>query len=169
MKKAKKETSFRARPKKFLVATAQSKIQEYEKDFSKWALTQAALLKKGEFSKLDIEHLIEEIQDLSKREKQRLTSHLEILLMHMLKVKFQPSKQSTSWELSIKDANFKAQTVLEENPSLKPKLKEIVEKAYFSARIQAALETKLKEKIFPEVCPWSLKELFPDLEKKYLK
>jgi hypothetical protein len=72
-----------------------------------------------------------------------------------------------AWDLSIKEANHKAQKTLKENPSLKPKLKEIVEDAYFSARIRAALETKMQEKIFPEKCPWSLKDLFPTLEKKY--
>ena len=102
-----------------------------------------------------------------KREKQRLASHLENLLMPKLKIKFQPGIHTTSWDLSVKEANHKAQKTLSENPSLKAKLKEIVEDAYFSARIRAALETKLEEKIFPEKCPWNLKELFPDLEKKY--
>ncbi len=139
----------------------------YEKDFSKWANTQARLLKKGEYSKLDIDNLIEEIEDLSKREKQRLISHLEILLMHLLKVKFQPEMHTVSWDLSIKEARHKANKALRENPSLKSKLKEILEDAYFTARLKAALETKMPEKTFPEICPWDPKELFIDLEKKY--
>lgn len=147
--------------------TKNLKSSSYDRDFSKWATIQANLLKKGEFSKLDIENLIEEIEDLSKREKQRLTSYLEILLMHMLKAKFQPEKHSTSWDLSIKEANHKAQKTLKENPSLKHKLKEIIEDAYFSARLKAALETKMEERAFPEKCPWNLKDIFPDLEKKY--
>lgn len=140
---------------------------EYEKDFSKWAHCQAKLLKNGEFDKLDIDNLIEEIDDLSKREKQRLASYLEILLMHMLKMEFQSKKQSKSWALSIKESAYKARKTLSENPSLKPKLKEIVEDAYFSARLKAAIETKLDEGTFPKKCSWGLEVLFPDLEKKY--
>lgn len=154
-------------PKKLFVQIDASKTSIYETDFSKWAYNQAKFLKNGEFSKLDIKHLIEEIEDLSKREKQRLTSYLEVLMMHMLKVKYQPQKHTKSWDLSIKEANHKAQNTLRENPSLKSKLKEIVDDAYFSARIKAALETDMEEKIFPEKCPWKLKDIFPGLEKKY--
>lgn len=140
---------------------------EYEKDFSKWANNQARFLKRGEFERLDMDNLIEEIADLSKREKQRLTNYLEVLLMHMLKVKFQPKKHISSWDRSIKVASHKAQKTLSENPSLKSKLKEIVADAYFSARIEATDETGMDESKFPEECPWEIKEIFPTLEKKY--
>lgn len=140
---------------------------EYETDFFKWAHTQAKLLKKREFEKLDIDHLIEEIEDLSKREKQRLTNCLEILLMHTLKVEYQPGMHTTSWDASIKEATFKAQKTLKENPSLKLKLKEIFADAYFTARLRAVIETGLEEKTFPKECKWQLKDVFPDLEKRY--
>jgi hypothetical protein len=142
-------------------------VNEYEKDFSKWAHKQARFLKKRVFSKLDIDNLIEEIEDLSKREKQRLTSYLEILLMNKLKVAYQPSLHSPSWDASIKQAAYRAQKTLAENPSLKIKLKEILADAYFYARLKAVIETGLEEETFPPKCPWQLKELFPDLEKKY--
>ena len=56
--------------------------------------------------------------------------------MHKLKVAFQPDKHTTSWDLSIKEASYKAHKVLSENPSLKSKLKEIVSDAFFSARLK---------------------------------
>lgn len=162
-----KKKTVKNHPKKMAVAVT-GKIAKYEEDFSKWADTQAKLLKRKEFTKLDIEHLIEEIEDLSKREIQRLISYLENLLMHMLKVKFQKEKHTKSWDRTIKIASHKAHKTLSENPSLKPKLKEIIEDAYFSARLMAANETNLSEKTFPEKCPWDLKVIFPNLEKKYL-
>ncbi len=139
----------------------------YDKDFSKWANDQAMFLKKQEFSKLDMKNLIEEIEDLSKRERDKLISHLENLLMHMLKVKYQPIMHTASWDASIKGARFKAQKTLSDNPSLKPKLKNILEDAYFTARLKAVIETKLDEKTFPENCPWKLKDIFADLAKEY--
>jgi hypothetical protein len=160
----------KSNPKRLSVCAPASKKEEleYDKDFSKWANNQAKFLKRGEFSKLDIDNLIEEIEDLSRRQSDKLSSHLENLLMHKLKVDYQPEKnKGNSWTLSIKGASHKANKTLHENPSLKPKLKAIFEDAYFSARIKAAVETGLDEKTFPEECPWSLKEIFPDIEKKY--
>lgn len=156
--------SVKARPKRTAIASTES---EYEADFSRWAKQQATHLKKKEFSQLDIDNLIEEIEDLSKREKQRLGSHLEILLMRKLKIDYQPGMRTTSWDASIKEATFKAQKTLKENPSLKPKLKEIFSDAYFSARLKAVMETGLEENTFPTTCKWQLKDVFPNLEKKY--
>ena len=41
------------------------------------------------------------------------------------------------------------------------------EEAYSYARLKAAKETRLILDKFPEKCPWTLNEIFPDLEKKY--
>jgi hypothetical protein len=139
----------------------------YETDFSKWVKDQAKFLKKGEFEKLDMDNLIEEIESLGRSEKRTLESYLENLLMHKLKVKFQKLEiDSVSWALSIKEASYKAQKTLSENPSLKSKIKKIIEDAYFSARLKAAKETKLDIATFPEKCPWALTEIFPGLKKK---
>ena len=159
----------RANPRRLSIAAqAHAKEElEYDKDFYKWANNQAKFLRKQEFSKLDIDNLIEEIESLGRSEKRTLKSYLEILLMHKLKVDFQPKKHTKSWDASIKEANYKAKITLEENPSLKPKLRDILKDAYFSARLKAVVETGLSENTFPEECPWSLKDIFPDLEKKY--
>lgn len=141
---------------------------EYDKDFYKWANQQAKFLKSGEYAKLDMDNLFEELEGLGKSEKFRLGSYLENALMHKLKVQFQPEKHSRSWDLSIKEAIFKAQQTLEENPSLKSKLRKILENAYFSAKIRAAKETEMEESIFPDECPWPLEEFFPRIPKKYV-
>ncbi len=160
------------RPKKMAIAATSTDekslaVPLYDKDFYKWTSTQSKLLRKGKYSKLDIQNLIEEIESLGRSEKRTLMSYLEVLLMHMLKVEYQPKKHTSSWDASIKEAGYKTQKALSENPSLKPKLKEIYKDAYFSARLKAVVETGLKESTFPEECPWTLKDLFPNLEKKY--
>ena len=132
---------------------------EHDDDLYLWSKNQANILRSKEFDKLDIINLIEEIEDLGKSEKRALLSHLTIKLMHMLKVKYQPEKSTRSWELSIKISDNKAKSVLNENPSLKSKLKEIIDDAYSTARLSAAQETGLDEEIFPEKCPWKLKEV----------
>jgi hypothetical protein len=161
--------AIRATPKKLSINTQAIEKREhvYDSDFFKWAKDQAKFLKRGEFSKLDIDNLIEEIESLGRSEKRTLESYLEKWLMHMLKVKFQSSKHTPSWDNTIEISIHKTRKTLFENPSLKPKLKEIVADAYFSARIMASTETGLAVATFPKECPWTLKEIFPDLEKKY--
>ena len=43
----------------------------YEQDYSQCAETMADLLASGNFTQLDIENLVEEVRDLSKRERDR--------------------------------------------------------------------------------------------------
>ena len=48
----------------------------YEKDIIVWATEQAALLRAGKLSALDIEHIAEEIEDVGKSEKRELSSRM---------------------------------------------------------------------------------------------
>jgi len=134
----------------------------HEKDFFKWTRKQAACLKKQEFSNLDIENLIEEIESLGRSERRTLESYLEVMLMHMLKVKSQPQRHSKSWDLSIKNSRQKFKKVLKQSPSLKSKFAEILKDAYASARLDAALETGLDEKVFPINCPWTMDQILSE-------
>ena len=59
--------------------------QLYEQDYSQWAETMANLLAAGKFTELDIENLVEEVRDLSKRERDRLLSSLRLIVHHLLK------------------------------------------------------------------------------------
>jgi hypothetical protein len=58
----------------------------YEDDFPLWAERQAALLRARRFDELDLENLIEEVEDLSRRERDAVESHVETVLEHLLKL-----------------------------------------------------------------------------------
>ncbi|MEN8236161.1 MAG: DUF29 domain-containing protein [Pseudomonadota bacterium] len=140
---------------------------DYEMDFYGWTRKQAALLQKQEFEKLDITHLIEEMDSLGRSEKRSLESHISILFMHLLKIKYQPEKHTRSWDNSVKNSIFQSQKILKENPSLKPKLDSISKDAYYSARLNASSETGLRESTFPKKCQWDIKKLlYPENGKK---
>lgn len=132
-------------------------------DYCAWVTSQVELLKKGELMSLDIQHLIEEIESLGNSERRALESHLENILMHMLKVKYQPEKHTRSWDLSIKESRYRANRVLKHNPSLKRELMELSDSAYFSARLRAEQETGLDEAAFPEIREWNLDQILGDL------
>ncbi len=139
----------------------------YDKDFYSWTQEQAELLKHGRFSELDIDNLIEEVETMGRSEKRELESRLTVLLLHLLKWKYQDVRQRRSWELSIIEQRLKFEETLEENPGLKSKLDDILKKAYRYAVIEASKETKISIKIFPKLCPWELdkitdSEFYPD-------
>jgi hypothetical protein len=53
----------RGRPKKMSVASKAT----YNRDFYRWTKSQVSLLRKKEFTHLDVENLIEEIESLGKK------------------------------------------------------------------------------------------------------
>lgn len=131
----------------------------YDKDFYGWVLFQSHLIKKGDYENMDWEHLQEEIESLGISQKRALQSFLIKFLLHKLKMKYQSHMHTRSWDLSIKSSHGEIIQILKENPSLKPKLPEILKNAYRTARLEAADETGLDEKVFPKECPWSIEEI----------
>ncbi len=73
----------------------------YDHDFFAWSLEQAELLRAGKLAEADIEHIAEEIDSMGRTEKRELISRLEVLLLHLLKWRYQPGKRGPSWEASI--------------------------------------------------------------------
>lgn len=134
----------------------------YEKDFYKWAADQSRFLKQKEFTKLDIENLVEEIESLGSSERRALESHLKVLLMHLLKIKYQPDYRTRSWEHSVKASRFQISKLLNRNPSMRKDLGETLSDAYYLARLKAADETSLPDSTFPEKCPWNFDECMAD-------
>lgn len=131
----------------------------YEKDFYQWTQIQASLLKKGEFEKVDLEHIIEEIETLGKSDKRALYGYCVVLLHHLLKNTFAPEKKgnSKSWDASIINSRNAIKRLLRDSPSLKKECEEILDEAYQEARQMAILETG--DQKFPKDCPWSIKEI----------
>ncbi len=74
----------------------------YEQDFPLWAERQAALLRAGRFGELDLDNLIEEVEDLSRRERDAVESLVETLLEHFLKLAFSPAERPRrGWLVSV--------------------------------------------------------------------
>ncbi len=82
------------------------------------------------------------------------------LIVHRLKWDYQRAKRSPSWRRSINKHIAEAEDTLADNPSLKPKLEEILGEAYQRGVLQAARETELDRSVFPVICPYTVEELF---------
>lgn len=134
----------------------------YETDFYAWANEQAALLRAGKLSAADIEHIAEEIESMGKTEKRELLSRLTVLLLHLLKWRYQPARRGASWEASIRNQRLDVTDHLADNPSLKARLGETLAAAYVRARNSAAAETGFAVETFPVNCPWSFDQIMDD-------
>jgi hypothetical protein len=132
---------------------------EYERDFYSWLMEQARLVREGRFDALDRGNLAEEIESLGKEQFNKLVSALPVLMMHMLKWDHQPERRSRSWMRSIKTQRRQVRYVLLDNPGLKSRLQEAIERAYDDARSDAAEETGLDDEVFPAVCPYSFEDI----------
>ena len=134
----------------------------YESDFYAWANEQAALLRAGKLSDADIANIAEEIESMGRSEKRELVSRLTVLMLHLLKWQYQPSRRGTLWEASIANARDDLIDHLADSPSLKGRLPESVEASYRRARREAAAETGLSAATFPATCPWPFEQLMDE-------
>ncbi|MDF5724681.1 MAG: DUF29 domain-containing protein [Rhizonema sp. PD37] len=130
----------------------------YDQDFYLWIETTAKQLKEGRFSEVDLENLIEEIECMGRSEKQALESNLVVLLMHLLKYKYQHEKCSNSWKCSIREHRRRLRRAFKESPSLKAYFQEVLPECYQDARKQASDETGLPLDTFPVDSPFNADE-----------
>ena len=128
----------------------------YERDFFEWAIQNAELLRAGRLDEADLEHIAEEIEDMGISQKKELYSRLRVLLMHLLKWKFQPEgRAGSSWRSTIRTQRAEMDPLFDFAPSLRRTVEENIQKAYPKAVSDAADETGLGEGHFPEVCPFT--------------
>jgi Domain of unknown function DUF29 len=114
-----------------------------------------------------LEGLDELIDSMSKIAIREMRSHLLIIMIHILKWKYQPQKRSWSWKISISNARDEIEEVQEETPSVTKKTIEtewnkVFTKAVRQSADEMKLDDKEKCKYNPEILTW--KEVF---EKEY--
>jgi Domain of unknown function DUF29 len=135
----------------------------YEADFVLWSARTAQLLREHRFTDLDLEHLVEEIEDLGNRHRDALESQLTRLLMHLLKWEFQPEQRSSSWLGSIQESRKQIKRLCRRYPSLKLYLEQCWDDCYADAREDASDETGLPQSQFPSQYPAAIAQvLTPD-------
>jgi hypothetical protein len=145
----------------------------YDQDLQLWLEQTIEQLQNHELESLDIEHLIEELVDLGRSQKNALRADLTILLAHLLKFKVQhdaPDTMKASWYSSILEHRQRVLNNLADSPSLKNFLPEALVKAYADGRKLALKEGKLAklgvripaEGECPLICPFSLDQILDE-------
>lgn len=84
--------------------------QLYELDDSQWLGETISLLRNHQFQQLDLEHLIEELEDLGKEKKNAVASLLEQVIRHLLLLQYwtkEAEHNTIHWQEEID--NFRTQ------------------------------------------------------------
>jgi hypothetical protein len=134
----------------------------YDQDLLAWTERQVAHLRAGQLDRLDVGHLIEELEAMAGKLRRELKNRVRVLLAHLLKWQAQPKRRSRSWAATIAELRDQIDALLEENPSLRRDLEEFARGAYPRAVRLAAIETGLQRSAFPPDLPYTAEQILGD-------
>jgi hypothetical protein len=137
----------------------------YEEDFPLWAERQAALLRGGRFNELDLDNLIEEVEDSSRRERETVETHVETIMEHLVKLTLSPAERPRrGWLVTVDRQRAKLARKL--TTTLRTHLESELPALY--AGLRRPVSRQLDQNgawpnAVPAVCPYTLDQLLePD-------
>lgn len=134
----------------------------YDEDVVLWAEEQAALLRAGELSRIDVQHIAEEIEDVAKAETREVMNRMSVLLMRLLEWRFVAGRRCASKQRVVKAERRHVAYLLAEAPSLTQRLAapECMGLMWAKALAEIVSDTGLGG--FPETCPWSMAQILTE-------
>jgi hypothetical protein len=136
----------------------------YDTDFAEWTARMAELLRAGRMGEVDLEHVAEEIEDLGKRDRWTVHSQMLRLLLHQIKRRIQPERESASWRRSIINSQERITQRLKDSPSLVGYLERELNDIYIRAARGALFETGVNPPPLPDQCPFTLNRLLGEFD-----
>jgi len=133
----------------------------YEQDYVAWLDLTLTQLKQQDFSSLDWQNLIEEIEALGREQRHKVESYLLRLLIHLLLYQYWDSERTWSgkgWEKEIDNFRLELDFLLE-SQVLHNYFLSILEKDYAKARKLAIKKSNLSSTILPEFCPYTPEQI----------
>ena len=131
----------------------------YDDDFVAWLEDQAEHARRGELDSLDLENIAEELEGMARSDRREIRNRLIVLLLHLLKWKFQPRRRTRGWQATIAEQRQRIAAVIEDSPSLENYPESILGRCYTDARSRTALETGMPPGEFPERCPFAIAQV----------
>ena len=138
----------------------------YERDFYAWANAQADLLRAGRHAELDLEHLIEEVQDLGESLYRSARSRIRTIIEHLLKLQHSPSRDPrASWVETVMTQRSDLEDEL--TASLRPRIEQALARTYDQARRNTAAALRehgeqAAADALPATCPYTLDQITGD-------
>jgi len=146
-------------------AVANNLVSQHDLDFYLWTQQTAQVLRSGNFSQIELDDLIEEVEDMGNSQKDALESNLIRVIQHLLKWKYQPEKRSNSWKASITEHSLRLNRAFKKSPSLRRYFDQVLDECYSDARLIISRETGLDLSAFPPQCPFNSEDI---LDPQYL-
>ena len=131
----------------------------YDQDFFQWTQETARAIEEGRFDDIDRAALADEVESLGKRDRRELGSRIAAIVLHLLKLKYQPERESRSWHDSISEQREQIAILLLESPSLLPHLPKLLADYYPLARRQAANQTGINLAALPPTSEWTVEQI----------
>ncbi|NES23887.1 MAG: DUF29 domain-containing protein [Symploca sp. SIO3E6] len=135
----------------------------YKTDEYLWLEETISLLKAHSLEELDLEHLIEELESLGKRDLNKVRSLLRQIMVHLLLLEYWQEEQERNyrhWKGEV--TAFRADLRDALTTSLENKLKEDLESIYRTPLKIVLQKTGLSSNTIPDNCPYSFAQLFND-------
>jgi hypothetical protein len=131
----------------------------YDDDFVLWLDAQVELLRAGRYELLDKDNLLDELSAMTRHDRRSLHSRLEKIIMHMLKMDFQPVRRTRSWSATVREQRRKIALILADSPCLRRELQSMIERVYPDAVYEAVKQTGLPASTFPAACPYAIQQI----------
>lgn len=109
----------------------------HETDYQLWLDKTVIQLQSHDFSNIDLENLIEELESLGRSDKRAISSYLMGLCEHLLKIKYWESERENcfkGWDLEVANFRLQIQEQLDTSPSLSSFLQNNFSKQYKNGR-----------------------------------
>jgi hypothetical protein len=133
----------------------------YHEDFVLWVDQTSEQIRQGSLENVDWEHLLEEIEDLGREQKNKVESYLIQTIKHLLMYQYWTSEKAycgQGWADEIDNFRieleilFKSKTLYNYGASL-------MDTVYQKAKRAVIRKTGLSPSIFPQECPYSFQEI----------
>jgi hypothetical protein len=144
--------------------------QLYEEDFHAWTRDQAKALRRLAQARpneaIDFSHLIDEVQDLGRSQRDAVRSHARAIVEHCLKLEHSAAREPRGgWVTPITHARVALQDKL--TPSLRRDPATSLPRLYGQARLQAAVALRVHgeegaAQALPETCPYTLEQILAE-------
>ncbi|HLP91269.1 MAG TPA: DUF29 domain-containing protein [Nostocaceae cyanobacterium] len=137
----------------------------YEQDYYLWLRTTINQLRVGEFSAVDLDNLLAELEDMGRSQKRAVKSLLIKLLVHLLKLmcwEEERERNQGHWKGEIRTFRRQIKDELADSPSLKPYILEIFEECYQEARKEESDRSLLPLDKFPLIPIGSLAQILDE-------
>ncbi|MEH2299111.1 MAG: DUF29 domain-containing protein [Nostoc sp.] len=137
----------------------------YDQDYYFWLRTTINKLRTSQFSSVDLDNLIEELEDMGRSQKRTVKSLLIRLFEHLLKLTYWNVEQERNegyWKGEIRTFRREIKDELKDSSSLKPYILEIFDQCYEDARTEASDRSQLAIHIFPLIPIGSLEQILDE-------